>query len=202
MTQTNVLALLLVSVALMPSSVALARPGPQTPMATGTQDRSEAEAVKDRVAYRLETNTRLRTYDIDVTVEDGVATLSGVVATSSQRDEAARVAKVEGVSRVESTITVDRDVDKTVADRIKGGLSKSGEAINDTWITTKIHWFFVGDDRLKDSEIDVATKDGIVTLTGTVLTSAGRARAVELARSTDGVKRVANLLVVRAASRQ
>jgi hyperosmotically inducible periplasmic protein len=202
MTQTNVLALLLIGGALLPSPAAFARMAPQTPTAAGAQERSADDVVKDRIEHRLETNARLRTYDIDVTVERGVATLSGVVASSAQKDEAARVAKVEGVSQVESSITVDRDVDKTVADRVKSGLSRSGETINDGWITTKINWFFVGEDRLKDSDIDVDTKDGTVTLKGTVRTSAGRARAMELARTTDGVKRVTNQLVVRAASRQ
>ena len=88
-----------------------------------------------------------------------------------------------------------------MGDRIKGGFNKAGEKISDGWITTKINWFFVGEDLLKGSDIDVDTKDNLVTLKGTVASPAARARALELARATDGVKRVVDQLVVHTTSR-
>ena len=154
------------------------------------------EMVKDRIAYRLETSSVVRRYDVKVSVAQGVASLSGKVATAAQKAEAERIAKVDGVSRVESTIEVDAEVDKTTTERLKGGFSKTGEKITDGWITTKINWFFVGEDRLKGSHIDVDTKDNVVTLKGTVPSQAGRLRAVELAKETDGVKRVVDQLTV------
>ena len=48
-------------------------------------------------------------------------------------------------------------MDKTLGERIKGGFSKTGEKISDGWITTKLNWFFVGEDLLKGSRIDVDT---------------------------------------------
>ncbi len=154
------------------------------------------EMLKDRVAYRLETSTLVRKYDVKVKVDGGVAMLSGTVATAAQKAEAEKIAKVDGVTRVESTIAVDADVDKTLGERIKGGFSKTGEKISDGWITTKLNWFFVGEDLLKDSKIDVDTKDNVVTLKGTVASQAGRARAVELAKATEGVKTVVNHLTI------
>lgn len=170
-------------------------------VATDTQAPAPAQAqtdemVKDRIAYRLETSSVVRRYDVKVKVEQGVATLSGEVATAAQKAEAERIAKVDGISRVESTIEVDAGVDKTLGERIKGGFSKTGEKVTDGWITTKINWFFVGEDRLKGSHIDVDTKDNVVTLKGTVPSQAGRLRAVELAKETDGVKRVVDQLTV------
>lgn len=73
---------------------------------------------------------------------------------------------------------------------------KAGAAITDAWITMKIHSQFVPDDALEDSNIDVDTKNGVVTLNGTVATDAGRARAVALAKATDGVKGVNDSLKV------
>jgi hyperosmotically inducible periplasmic protein len=158
------------------------------------------ETLKERVAYRLETSAIVRTYDVKVKVDAGVATLSGTVATAAQKAEAAKIAKVDGITRVENTIDVDAGVDKTLGERLKGGFSKTGEKISDGWITTKLNWFFVGEDLLKDSKIDVDTKDNVVTLKGTVASQAGRARAVELAKATEGVKSVVDQLVVSTSS--
>jgi hyperosmotically inducible protein len=168
----------------------------QTPVAQTPAVEQTDETLKDRIAYRLETSSVVRTYDVRVTVDKGVAMLSGDVATAAQKAEAERIAKIDGITRVESTIEVDADVDKTINERIKGGFSKTGERISDGWITAKINWFFVGEDRLKGSRIDVDTKDNVVTLKGTVASQAGRLRAVELAKSADGVKRVVDQLTV------
>lgn len=155
------------------------------------------DKLEDRVLHRLETNPMLRKYDIDVDVEGNVVKLSGEVATAAQKAEAERVAKIDGVTRVDSTIEVDADADKTVSKRVSDGFNKAGEKISDGWITTKVKWFFVGEDLLDDSEIDVDTKDNVVTLKGTVKSPAGRARAVELAKATDGVKNVVDQLKVQ-----
>jgi|SwirhirootsSR3_FD_contig_51_6429667_length_696_multi_12_in_0_out_0_2 osmotically-inducible protein OsmY len=155
------------------------------------------DTLKDRVNYRLETSPLVRKYDVHVKVEKGVVTLTGDVATAAQKAEAEKLAHVQGVAKVDNQIKVDPDEDKTVADRIKSGMSKTGEAINDTWITTKVHWFFMGEDLLKGSDINVDTKDHVVTLKGTVKTSAGRARAVALAKDTDGVTKVVDQLTIK-----
>ena len=93
-------------------------------------------------------------------------------------------------------IEIDPDEDKSVTDRLKAGLNKAGEKINDGWITSKVKWFYVGDDLLKGSDIDVDTKDSVVTLKGTVKSAAARTRAVALASETEGVKRVIDQLIV------
>ena len=163
---------------------------------TATSQSKADETLKDRISYRLETSSVVRMYDVKVKVDKGVAMLSGKVATAAQKAEAEKIAKVEGISRVESKIEVDADVDKTMSERIKGGFNKTGEKISDAWITTKVNWFFVGEDRLKGSHIDVDTKDNVVTLKGTVSSPAGRLRAIELAKSTEGVKSVVDQLTV------
>lgn len=74
--------------------------------------------------------------------------------------------------------------------------TRAGNPITDGWITMKIHSQFVPDDALDDSDIDVDTNNGIVTLNGTVATEAGRARAIAIAKATDGVKSVTDKLRV------
>jgi osmotically-inducible protein OsmY len=148
------------------------------------------DAVEDRIEYRLETDATLRKYNVDVDVDNNVATLTGEVATATQKEAAARLAKTDGITRVDNKITVDPDADKTLAERARTGLSKAGETINDGWITTKVKWFFVGEDALDGSDINVDTSNHVVTLKGTVTSEAGRARAKALAQQTEGVKDV------------
>jgi hyperosmotically inducible periplasmic protein len=82
------------------------------------------------------------------------------------------------------------------AEKTKEGLSKSGEVITDEWITTRVHARFVSEDLLKDSDISVDTSKHVVTLTGTVTGRAGRTKAGEIAKHTEGVHRVVNRLTI------
>lgn len=154
------------------------------------------DTLKDRVEYRLETAATVRKYDIKVAVDAGKVTLSGDVATAAQKADAARLAKITGVTSVENLLKVDPDEDKTLTERAKAGLNKAGAKIDDAWITTKVKWFMTGDDLLAGSNINVDTAKNVVTLKGTVKTQAGKARAVALAKDVDGVKSVVDQLTI------
>jgi hyperosmotically inducible protein len=90
---------------------------------------------------------------------------------------------------------------KIVGNKTKDGVSKTGEVMTDGWITSRVSARFVNEDTLKGSNINVDTNDHIVTLKGTVVTSAGRARAGVVARQTEGVRRVVNDLTVGSKSK-
>jgi osmotically-inducible protein OsmY len=169
---------------------------PNTAPAPAAQAQTD-DAIEDRIAYRLETSANVRKYDVRVKVRSGVATLEGDVATAAQKAEAERLANVDGITRVENRLEVDPNEDKSVADRLKAGLTKTGEAITDAWITTKVKWFFLGADELDGSDINVDTRDNVVTLKGTVKTQAGKQKANQLARDTDGVTKVVDQLVIK-----
>lgn len=62
--------------------------------------------------------------------------------------------------------------------------------ITDTAITAKVKAAYLGDDRLKGSDIKVTTTNGVVTLSGTAVNSDSKSAAVELAKGVDGVKNV------------
>ncbi len=154
------------------------------------------DAVRDHIEYRLQTTDPVKKYDITAKVDHGNVTLTGTVATAAQKSEAAQLAKVDGVNKVDNQIVVDKTADETLAERAKNGMRRTGEAISDGWITTKVKWFYLGDNLLKGSNINVDTKDRVVTLNGTVKTEAGRMRAVTLAKDTDGVTRVVDKLTI------
>ena len=62
--------------------------------------------------------------------------------------------------------------------------------ITDTAITAKVKARYLGDDRLKNSDIKVTTTNGVVTLSGTATNSDAKSAAVELATGVEGVKSV------------
>ena len=61
------------------------------------------------------------------------------------------------------------------------------------------HGLFVDESLLKGSTIDVDTNNHVVTLKGSVRSNTARARAVAIARGTEGVARVVDELVVTGA---
>jgi len=66
----------------------------------------------------------------------------------------------------------------------------------DPGLTTAVKSKLAADDTVKAYRIDVDTKDAVVTLNGAVDTPAARARAIELARNTEGVRDVVDRLTV------
>ena len=173
--------------------------------------------LDERIEKRIEGST-LKKYGVKVSVTNGVATLTGTVATEANRRRATQLATIPGVSRVENQILLDpsaptgtsgtiksktregaekaKDGAEKVVEKTKEVLSKTGEVITDNWITTRVHTKFVGEDLLKDSDISVDTKDHVVTLHGTVMSAAGRARAVEQAKEVEGVHHVIDTLTI------
>lgn len=64
--------------------------------------------------------------------------------------------------------------------------------LEDSDVTTKVKAAIYNDVLAKNNEINVATFKGVVQLSGFVSSQAAADRAVELARSTSGVKGVTN----------
>ncbi len=186
------------------------------------------KALDERIEKRLNGST-LKRYDIGVSVEMGVAKLTGTVASEADRRKATQLATVPGIARVENQLVVDLSATKSttgtmkskakegaektkevaekvgektkagaakVVEKTKEGLSKTGEVITDAWITTRVKSKFVGEDLLKNSDISVDTTDHVVTLRGTVMSAAGRARAVAQAKEVEGVHKVVDALTI------
>ena len=186
----------------------------QTAATTTTAPSAHDKAISDRIAKRIAEEPGLKADAVKVKVENGVVTLSGMVANEADRARAERLAHVEGVTKVDNDLKTHDDAksgvkgtagtvaEKTkegaekVGEKTKEGLSKTGEVITDTWITSRISSKFINEDLLHDSNIDVDTKDHVVTLNGTVLTTAGRRRAVAIAKEVEGVHRVVDKMTI------
>jgi hyperosmotically inducible periplasmic protein len=88
-------------------------------------------------------------------------------------------------STTPSDATTTNPVDKAVA------------ATDDAAITAKVKTAILAEPGLKSLQINVDTKDGTVTLSGTVDNADLRERAKQLASSTSGVKGVVDQLTVK-----
>ncbi len=161
-----------------------------------TPDVNDDHAIEERLRFRFETDQTLKKYDLNVNVVSRVVTIAGDVATSAQKAEATRLARIAGVSKITNTIVVNKDVDATLAERAKAGLTKTGEKLTDRWITSKVRWFLSQESLLREGDIRVETSDHEVTLAGVVTSSAAKERAVQLAKGTDGVVRVIDQLML------
>jgi hyperosmotically inducible protein len=67
---------------------------------------------------------------------------------------------------------------------------------SDPGVTTAVKSKLAADDAVKAYQIDVDTKDRVVTLSGTVETAAAKDQAVTIARQTDGVRDVVDHIAV------
>ena len=99
---------------------------------------------------------------------------------------------------VTTVVFADAASQEKATQEAKETARKSGNAVKDSWITLKVHSQFVPENALEGSDIDVETKAGVVTLTGTVPSDAGRARAIAIAKATDGVVNVTDRLRIAA----
>src|SRR5437867_9918414 len=60
-----------------------------------------------RIEARLHNDAVLKRYSIHVSVDNGVATLTGTVPTEADRSKATHVATIPGISRVDNQLIVD-----------------------------------------------------------------------------------------------
>jgi osmotically-inducible protein OsmY len=78
----------------------------------------------------------------------------------------------------------------------RGGIDESGE---DAAITAKVQSSFAADPMVRASAIGVRTTQGVVQLSGTVMTEQERFRAIQLVQGITGVREIVvrNLVVQR-----
>ncbi|HKY21451.1 MAG TPA: BON domain-containing protein [Vicinamibacterales bacterium] len=176
---------------------------PVSPPASSQKDRTLAKAISDswitmKVHAQFIPEDALDNSNIDVDTRAGVVTLSGTVATDAGRKRAVEIARsADGVKSVNDAAL--RVVPTTVGTTGPATAGKRiGRSVNDGWIKSKVYSRFLTEEALNDSDIDVDVSSGVVSLSGTVRSETGRARAEAIAKATDGVKSVTNAVKVTA----
>lgn len=135
----------------------------------------------------------LRANDIEISVVDGKATLTGTVEEDVNRDLARELALgVEGITAVDNQIVVKADHVPADQNPRRAYAERVDDASVSAAVRSKLAW----SRQLNDRNTVVSTQRGRVTLAGTVDSAADKELAQRLAASTRGVTAVDNRLQV------
>jgi hyperosmotically inducible periplasmic protein len=163
----------------------------------------EGEPVDDRwlttkIQSQYFMDAEVSDRNIEVETREGVVTLRGEVHTEAERRQALAVARnTDGVREVNDELRVVAAAAAGPAGQPQPVAGRAaGQPVDDTWVTTKIQSKFFLEQQVKGSDVDVATRDGVVTLRGAVESDQARQTAETIARETEGVSRVVNELRV------
>ena len=180
-------------------SVACDRPGqtidgqPAAEATTASKAPVSDSWITTKIEAQYFADADVKGRNIDVTTTNGAVMLDGRVDSERARQRAVEIAqKTDGVNKVDDSLEVGpAPASAGVANQVSRG-----------WITTKVQAKFFADPDVKGRNIDVTTANGVVTLSGTVDSEMTRRRAIEIARSTDGVRDVEDHLRIEAAGAQ
>ena len=147
---------------------------------------------------------------VDADADKNQVTLSGTVQTEQSRTQAVDSAKSArpGVVVVDKIDVKPRelarseyteDMAREARDKAKASGQKVGDSIDDAWIHTKIVAKLAVNSATPAHKIDVDVVNNVVSLRGEVESAAAKEEAARIAKETDGVKSVRNLLRVQAA---
>ena len=150
------------------------------------------------------------------TKKAGVAVISSVLAAAAlvgcnRRDEQVSSEKTPG-QKLDQAIADSREAGRDASARmeartedakaaIERGADKTAQAFDDTKLTAEVKAALIKDEVVQASAINVDTKNGTVTLTGTVPSQTAKERALTLARNVQGVGSVQNNLNVSSDTR-
>lgn len=159
-----------------------------------SQDITEArQETQIWTAYAI--SPYLRASDLKVSVDNGKATLSGRVSEEANKELAHEIAL--GVSGIESVVN-DIVVDADFTPSKPSGERSFGDSVDDASTTAAIKSKLLWSRHAEGMDTKVVTRDGRVTLSGTVASREAREHAGSLAMSTNGVTAVDNQLKVQA----
>jgi hyperosmotically inducible protein len=179
--------------------------------ATDTRSKMTDADLKNAVRAKLDSDPQLKAADLDVSsnADRNEVTISGAVGSQALRTRAIDLAKSAQagliindkidvkpaeISRADYTEENARDARTRAQERGE----TVGASLDDAWIHTKVVSKLIGNPDTPQRKINVDVNNNVVTLRGTVDTQAEKTEAEQVAKSTEGVKRVVNQLKVGA----
>jgi len=147
-------------------------------------------AITGQVKTKFATDHRLKGSDVSVTTNNGVVTLTGSAPNSTAKDAAESLASnVSGVRSVNNQIDAPSATSE-LGSKAKHATHETAAAVEDTAVTADLKTKFAAYGRTKGSDISVKTNNGIVALSGTVVSEAQKTHVIYVARHTKGVQQV------------
>lgn len=148
-------------------------------------DATVTAVIKSKLLW----NRNTEGLDIEVVTERGAVTLTGKVRSVEAKELAGHLASnTDGVHAVFNLLGVSAT--DTASAKAQQTADEASNALSDVWITSKVKSSFVYDRALDGLDISVATKTGVVHLSGTVPNETEKQRAVETASNIRGVRGV------------
>jgi len=182
----------------------------QTGSTTSANGMTNSE-LEQAIHSHLDADPQLKAanLDVDANVKDNTVKLSGTVPTEDLRNQAVQTVKaVRPALEITDKIDVKpREISRSewteqmasdARERAKATGDTIGSSINDAWIHAKITSKLIGDTATPARKINIDVVNGVVTLRGEVNTTAAKAEAERIAKDTEGVTRVKNILRVTA----
>lgn len=167
--------------------------------------------LENRIKAKFDTDAQLKAanLDIDATADRNEATLSGTVESQALRIKAVDLAKsahtglivtdkIDVKPREVSRAEYTEDMARKDRERAKGYGETVGDSLDDAWIHTKVVAKLIGNADTPERKINVDVNNNTVTLRGTVDSAVQKTEAEQVAKNTEGVKRVVNQLKVGA----
>jgi osmotically-inducible protein OsmY len=134
-------------------------------------------------------NGNLNSFNIDTDVAQGVVTLTGRVDTNTNRELAEELLLgIEGVSKVTNNLMVNKKMDES---------SETASTFTDAKIVTVVKSRFLFDSEVSGMDINVDVTNRVVTLNGNVESESARDLAEAIARNTNDVAEVRNMLKIK-----
>ncbi|MEE4618053.1 BON domain-containing protein [Pseudomonas alliivorans] len=183
-------------IALITATAAVLGCGPLLAQAQGDLPTQLAEARQEGsiwTAFAL--NKHLSPFKIDVDVAQGTATLKGKVENEVDRELAERIAlDIKGIDKVDNQL----EIDAAVASE-PGTKANMAQRFEDATLVATVKSKLLWSSVTEALNIDVDSKDGVVTLKGRAQSPEAKELAGSLASNTDGVVSVNNLISLSAA---
>lgn len=140
-------------------------------------------------------NKHLSPFKIDVSVEQGTATLKGKVENEVDRELAERIAlDIKGIDKVDNQLETDANVAAE-----PGAKASMAQRFEDATLTATVKSKLLWSSVTEALNIEVDSREGVVTLKGRAQSPEAKEVAGNLAINTDGVVTVNNLISISAA---
>jgi osmotically-inducible protein OsmY len=150
------------------------------PAVAGAQEMTD-QAIADKIDDELIYDRAVPSDAIDVTVNEGVVTLTGTASNLLAKERAGRLAEtVKGVRSVVNRIQVEVTED-----------------VSDDALQRRVEAALLSDPATDSYEISVDTREGVVTLKGTVQSWTEKQLAAKVAKGAKGVRGVNNKIEVK-----
>jgi osmotically-inducible protein OsmY len=141
-------------------------------------------------------NRHLSPFKIEVNVDHGTAVLKGKVENKVDRELAEQIAlDTDGINKVDNRLEVDPSVAAE-----PGTKTTLAQHFEDATLTATVKSKLLWNSVTEALNIDVTSKEGVVTLKGHAQSADAKELAGSLAKNTDGVTEVNNLISLSASN--